>query len=53
MSTAETKALIEAAVAKFQSQVPALQKLKLVIELGVTRSAATSSSSESSCPVRR
>ena len=33
MSTAETKALIEAAVLKFQQQVPALQKLKLVIEL--------------------
>ncbi len=33
MSTAETKALIEEAVLKFQKQVPALQKLKLVIEL--------------------
>jgi hypothetical protein len=33
MSTAETKALIEAAIAKFQKEVPALQKLKLVIEL--------------------
>jgi hypothetical protein len=33
MSTAETKALIEAAVLKFQKDVPALQKLKLVIEL--------------------
>jgi hypothetical protein len=33
MSTAETKALIEDAVRKFQSQVPALQKLKLVVEL--------------------
>jgi hypothetical protein len=33
MSTAETKALIEAAVVKFQTEVPALQKLKLVIEL--------------------
>jgi SCP-2 sterol transfer family len=33
MSTAETKALIEAAVVKFQQEVPALQKLKLVIEL--------------------
>jgi hypothetical protein len=33
MSTAETKALIEAAVQKFQHEVPALQKLKLVIEL--------------------
>ena len=33
MSTAETKALIEGAVVKFQQEVPALQKLKLVIEL--------------------
>ena len=33
MSTAETKTLIEAAVVQFQKQVPALQKLKLVIEL--------------------
>ena len=33
MSTAETKALIEEAVRKFQQEVPALQKLKLVIEL--------------------
>ena len=33
MSTAETKALIEDAVSKFQKEVPALQKLKLVIEL--------------------
>jgi hypothetical protein len=33
MSTAETKALIEAAVVKFQEEVPALQRLKLVIEL--------------------
>ena len=33
MSTAETKALIEAAIVKFQQEVPALQKLKLVIEL--------------------
>jgi hypothetical protein len=33
MSTAETKALIEEAVSKFQKEVPALQKLKLVIEL--------------------
>jgi imidazole glycerol phosphate synthase subunit HisF len=33
MSTAETKALIEAAVLTFQREVPALQKLKLVIEL--------------------
>ena len=33
MSTAETKALIEEAIVKFQREVPALQKLKLVIEL--------------------
>ena len=33
MSTAETKALIEEAVRNFQKEVPALQKLKLVIEL--------------------
>ena len=33
MSTAETKALIEDAVSKFQKEVPALQKLKLVVEL--------------------
>jgi hypothetical protein len=33
MSTAETKALIEEAILKFQKEVPALQKLKLVIEL--------------------
>jgi hypothetical protein len=33
MSTDETKALIEDAVSKFQKEVPALQKLKLVIEL--------------------
>jgi hypothetical protein len=33
MSTAETKALIEEAITKFQKEVPALQKLKLVIEL--------------------
>jgi hypothetical protein len=33
MSTAETKALIEAAIIKFQREVPALRKLKLVIEL--------------------
>ena len=33
MSTAETKALIEEAVQKFQHEVPALQKLRLVIEL--------------------
>lgn len=33
MATADTKALIEQAVANFQSQVPALAKLKLVFEL--------------------
>jgi hypothetical protein len=33
MSTAETKTLIESAVLRFQQEVPALQKLKLVIEL--------------------
>jgi hypothetical protein len=33
MSTAETKALIESAVRRFQGEVPALQKLKLVVEL--------------------
>jgi len=33
MSTAETKALIEEGVQNFQKQVPALGKLKLVIEL--------------------
>jgi hypothetical protein len=33
MSTAETKALIEQAVATFQKEVPALQNLKLVMEL--------------------
>jgi hypothetical protein len=33
MSTAETKALIETAVRNFQTEVPALQKLKLVVEL--------------------
>jgi hypothetical protein len=33
MSTAETKALIEQAIVKFQQEVPALRKLKLVIEL--------------------
>jgi hypothetical protein len=33
MSTAETKALIEEAVSNFQKEVPALQKLKLVVEL--------------------
>ena len=33
MSTAETKALIEEGVRNFQKEVPALQQLKLVIEL--------------------
>ncbi len=33
MSTAETKALIEAAVQNFQKEVPALRQLKLVMEL--------------------
>ena len=33
MSTAETKALIEEGVLNFQRQVPALTKLKLVLEL--------------------
>src|ERR671919_1068485 len=33
MSTAETKSLIEEGVRKFQQEVPALQQLKLVIEL--------------------
>jgi len=33
MSTAETKALIETGVHKFQAEVPALAKLKLVLEL--------------------
>ena len=33
MSTADTKALIEEAVRNFQAEVPALAKLKLVIEL--------------------
>ena len=33
MSTAETKALIEVGVRNFQKEVPALDKLKLVIEL--------------------
>jgi hypothetical protein len=33
MSSADTKALIEQAVRKFQAEVPALAKLKLVIEL--------------------
>jgi hypothetical protein len=33
MSTAETKALIEQCVRNFQREVPALERLKLVIEL--------------------
>jgi hypothetical protein len=33
MSTADTKALIEEAVHNFQAEVPALTKLRLVIEL--------------------
>jgi hypothetical protein len=33
MSTAETKALIEQCVRTFQHEVPALERLKLVIEL--------------------
>ena len=33
MSTAETKALIEEGIANFQKQVPALERLKLVMEL--------------------
>ena len=33
MSTADTKALIEEGITNFQTQVPALQKLKLVMEL--------------------
>jgi hypothetical protein len=33
MATADTKALIEDAIAKFQREVPALQRLKLVLEL--------------------
>ena len=33
MSTAETKVLIEDAVRNFQREVPALQQLKLVLEL--------------------
>ena len=33
MATADTKALIEEGIAGIQRQVPALQKLKLVIEL--------------------
>ena len=33
MATADTKALIEQAVARFQQEVPALERLKLVVEL--------------------
>ena len=33
MSTADTRALIERAIANFQVEVPALEKLKLVVEL--------------------
>jgi hypothetical protein len=33
MSTAETKSLIEEAVRSFQREVPALERLKLVVEL--------------------
>src|SRR3954467_4548862 len=33
MSTADTKALIEEGIANFQKEVPALQQLKLVLEL--------------------
>ena len=33
MATADTKALIEEGISKFQKEVPALQKLKLVMEL--------------------
>jgi hypothetical protein len=33
MSTAETKALIEEGITRFQKQVPALERLKLVMEL--------------------
>jgi hypothetical protein len=33
MSTAETKALIEQGITRFQQQVPALERLKLVMEL--------------------
>jgi len=33
MSTADTKALIEEGIANFQKEVPALVKLKLVLEL--------------------
>ncbi len=33
MATADTKALIERAIANFQKEVPALDRLKLVVEL--------------------
>nr|MDQ4041734.1 hypothetical protein [Actinomycetota bacterium] len=33
MSTADTKALIEEGIGNFQKQVPALTRLKLVVEL--------------------
>src|ERR687887_2434556 len=33
MSTADTKVLIEEGIANFQKEVPALQRLKLVLEL--------------------
>jgi hypothetical protein len=33
MATADTKALIEQAVARFRTEVPALERLKLVVEL--------------------
>ena len=33
MATADTKALIERAITNFQKEVPALQQLKLVVEL--------------------
>ena len=33
MATADTKALIEEAIARFQREVPALERLKLVVEL--------------------
>ena len=33
MATADTKALIEEGIARFQREVPALQRLKLVVEL--------------------
>jgi hypothetical protein len=33
MATADTKALIEQAIGRFQREVPALERLKLVVEL--------------------